>query len=135
MAVLVAALFLQALLVLLGGTVGVTGGTFTFSRAFFVVVALAVVAPLLAPIVSIARRHRHGRPDDRTDRSLAALGYLFVAALYLALVISAPSELREPVEGPLAPLIETLYALPPAAGLIAPVVVSVLMWIVHRRAP
>jgi hypothetical protein len=134
LAALVAVLFVQALVVILGRTVGVTGGTFTFSRAFFVVVALAVIGPLLAPVVSTARRHRHGTADVRTDSRLAVLGYVFVGALYLALVVSAPPELREPVDGPLAPIVETLYALPWFAGLVPPAIVALAMWLVHRRA-
>jgi hypothetical protein len=132
---LVTLMFVQALVVLLGRSVGVTGGTVTFSRAFFVVVALAVVAPLLAPMVSTARRHRQGRADRRTDRTLGALGCLFVGALYLALVVSAPPELRESVDGPLAPVVEALYALPPPAAAIAPALVALAMWSIHRRAP
>lgn len=135
LAALVVVLFVQALVVLLGGSVGITGGTFTFSRAFFVVVALAVVGPLLAPIISIARRHRRGAPDERTDRTLAALGFLYVLALYVTLVISAPPALREPVDGTIAPVIETLYALPPYAGVVPPAAIAAAMWIVHRRAP
>lgn len=134
LAALVAVLFVQALVVILGRTVGVGGGTFTFSRAFVVVVALAVIGPLLAPMVSTARRHRHGTGGRRTDRRMAALGYVFVGALYLALVVSAPPELRESVNGPFAPVVETLYALPWYVGLLAPAAVALAMWLVHRRA-
>jgi polyferredoxin len=133
--VFVTALFVQALVVLLGGTGGASGGTFTFSRAFFVLVAMAVVVPLLGPIISVARRHRRGRWERRTDVRMAALGYLFVLTLYLALVISVPPALQSPVEGPHAPVVETLYALPPAVGVAAPLLVAVAMWLVHRRAP
>lgn len=135
MAVLVTVLFVQALVVLIARSVGVTGGTFTFSRAFFVLVAFVVIGPLLAPILSIARRHRVGRPDEWSDRALAALGYLFIATLYVALVISAPPELREPVDGPLAPMVETLYGVPAYAAVIPPAIVGAGMWLVHRRAP
>lgn len=134
LALLVTALFVQALVVLLGGTVGTSGGTFTFSRAFFVVVALAIVVPLLAPIISTARRHRRGYGDRRTDGWIGALGYLFVGALYLGLVVSAPPELRESVEGPLAPVVEALYALPWPVAILPPTLVAIAMYVVHRRA-
>lgn len=134
---LVAALFAQGLVVILGQTVGVSGGTLTFSRAFVIVVGLMVVGPLLAPMISTARRHRHGTADRRTDAAVAALGYLVAVALYVALVITAPAELREPVDGALAPVIETLYSLPPTAA-VAPlgfIALAVLaMWLLHRRA-
>jgi uncharacterized BrkB/YihY/UPF0761 family membrane protein len=66
---------------------------------------------------------------------MAVLGYLFVLTLYLALVMSVPPALQSPVEGPHAPVVETLYALPPAVGVAAPLLVAVAMWLVHRRAP
>jgi len=134
LALLVTALFVQGLIVLLSGTGGTSGGTFTFSRAFFVVVALAVVGPLLAPIISTARRHRHGYGDRRTDGWLGALGYLFVGALYLGLVVSAPPALRQSVDGPLGQLVETLYALPWPVAVAPPAAVAIAMYVLHRRA-
>lgn len=133
---LVTALFVQSVIVLLGDTVGATGGTFTFSRAFVVVIGLLVVGPLLAPIISTARRHRHGTASPSTDASVAALGYLNVVALYVALVISAPPELRDPATGILAPVVEQLYAAPPTAALVPVVAIAVgtvAIWHLHRR--
>ena len=49
-AAVIALLFVFALVVLIAGTTGGRGGTFTLSRAFFIVVGLFVVAPVLAPV-------------------------------------------------------------------------------------
>lgn len=127
-------LFGLAVVVLLGATAGVTGGSFTFSRAFFIFVGLLVVAPLLAPVLFVARRHRRGNPDSRYDARLAALGYLFVGSLYVALVVSTPVEQQETVSGALAPVVEFLYGLPRLAGLLLPSVVAVLIWVVGRTS-
>lgn len=133
----VALLFVQGVVVLVGRTVGLSGGTLTLSRAFIVVIGLFVVGPLLAPMVSTARRHRHGAGDRRTDAVQATLGYLIALALYVALVITAPPELRDPADGALGPIVETLYALSPTAA-VAPLafvgLAFLAVWLLHRRA-
>lgn len=136
----VAIAFVLSIVVLLGRTIGTPGGTFTFSRAFVVVVALFVVGPLLAPIVSTARRHRHGTADRRTDALVAALGYGIIALLYVALVISTPAELRDPADGPIEEIdaiVEALYALPAEAVAVPLAMIAlttVAVWRIHRRA-
>jgi uncharacterized membrane protein YuzA (DUF378 family) len=130
---LVVLFFLTALVTLIANTVGTAGGTFTFVRAFYIVVGLAVVAPLAAPVLLVARRHRRAGSDATYDGALAASGYLFVLALYLALVVSAPPGAREPAAGPLAPVIEFLYGLPPAAGAVPPLVAVGLGYLLHRH--
>lgn len=126
-------LFGLGVVVLLGATAAAAGGSFTFSRAFFIFVGLLVVAPLLAPVLFVARRHRRGTSTGRYDATLAALGYVFVASLFVALVISTPTEQREAVSGLSAPLVQFLYSLPRLAGLVPPLVVAVLIWIAGRR--
>jgi len=93
------------------------------------------VAPLLAPILFVARRHRRGVSTARYDATLAALGYLFVGSLYLALVISTPAEQQELVTGAFAPLVEFFYGLPRLAGLVPPLAVAVLIVLAGRAHP
>jgi hypothetical protein len=126
-------LFAASAVTLLAETFRTTGGTFTFSRSFVVVVALAVVAPLLAPVLFVARSHRRGTESVVYDRALAGVGYLFLASLYLALLISAPPALRDDPTGPFAPLVSFLYGLPPLAGLVPPLVAAAVIYLVHRR--
>ncbi|MFB6217798.1 MAG: hypothetical protein ABEH77_01245 [Halobacteriaceae archaeon] len=128
-----AAVFAFGLVGLLGSTAGVTGGTFALSRAFFVVVALLVVAPLVAPVLLVARRHRLGYGRPGYDRALAAAGYLFVVALYAALVVTTPPGLREPPSGVLAPLVRALYAADPALAALPLAVGAASVVIAHRR--
>jgi len=125
--------FGMALVVAVSETLGAAGGTFTFSRAFVLFVGLLVVGPVLAPILLVARRHRRGGSTRAYDRALAASGYLFVPALYLLLVITAPPDLREPAPAALAAVVEWLYALPPVAGVVPPLVAAAVTYLVHRR--
>lgn len=134
-ALLIALTFVLGVVTLIGSTAGAGAGTFTFSRSFFVVIGLAAVAPVIAPVLFVARRHRRTESDRRYDRTLALAGYGFLGALYLLLVISAPANLRDPVSGsgPLAATIRFLYDLPRTAGLVPPVVAAAVMYLLHRR--
>jgi hypothetical protein len=118
---------------LLGQTAAAAGGTFTFSRALYLLVGLAVVAPLLAPLLLVARAHRlgHGRPGY--DRALGAAGYLVVLALYVALVMTTPPELQERVRGPLAGVVRALYRADPALAGVPLALAAGAVWAVHRR--
>jgi hypothetical protein len=132
LAAAVAVLFALALVVLLGSTFSSPGGTFTFSRAFFIVVGLLVVGPLITPVLLVARRRRRASSSRRYDAALAACGYLFVASLYVALVISTPASQQQAATGGLAPVVEALYALPRTAGAGPPLSIVALMAGVHR---
>lgn len=132
-ALLTILLFTASLISLLAATFRTSGGTFTFSRAFVVVVALAVVGPLIAPVLLVARRHRRSGSTLAYDRAMAGGGYAFLFSLYLALLISAPPSLRETPPAVLAPLVETLYALPRVAGLGPPALAAVFVYLLHRR--
>lgn len=133
LAVLVVVLFALSLVVLVGETAGAPGGTFTFSRAFLLVVMLLVVVPLIAPVLLVARRHRRTGSTTGYDRALAATGYLFIVALYLGLVISAPESLTDdPGGGPLGAVVQWLYGLPRGAGVVPPLVAGVSVYVVHR---
>jgi hypothetical protein len=110
------------------------GGTFTFSRALFLLVGLFVVGPVIAPILLVARRHRRTGSDARYDRLLATTGVLFLLSLYLGVVASAPPDLRSPATGPLAPLIGVLYALPAPAAILFPLAGATGILLAHRQA-
>ncbi|MFT4880123.1 MAG: uncharacterized membrane protein YuzA (DUF378 family) [Natronomonas sp.] len=130
---LVVVFFLMALVTLVANTVGTAGGTFTFVRAFYIVVGLAVVAPLAAPVLFVARRHRRVGASTDYDGALAAGGYLFLFALYLGLVVSAPPGTRSEPPATVAPVVEFLYGLPPAAGAVPPLVAIVFGYLLHRH--
>jgi len=134
-ALLIAVTFALGVVTLVGNTAGAGAGTFTFSRSFFIVVGLAAVAPVIAPVLFVARRHRRTGSDGGYDRALALSGYVFLASLYLLLVISAPPERRDPVTGtgPVADTVRFLYDLDAVYGLLPPLVVAVGMYLVHRR--
>lgn len=133
LAALIALVFTFALVQLIAVTTGTAGGVFTFSRAFFVFVGMLVVFPLIAPILSVARRHRRTGSSTRYDATIAATGYLFLFALYLALVVSIPAEQQETPPAVIGPVVEFLYGLPAIYGLIPPVIVAVAMYLVHRN--
>lgn len=125
-------LFAGSVVTILANTFRTGGGTFTFSRTFVVVVALAVVGPILAPVLLVARRHRRDSSTVRYDRALATAGYGFLCAIYLMLVISAPPGLRDEPPAVVAPVVRFLYDLPQLAGLVPLVLGAALIYLAHR---
>jgi len=88
-------------------------------------VGLAVIATMLVPMLFVVRRHRDGRPERQFAFGLA--GFLYVLTVYLALVVSAPEDLRDSPQGALAPVLEALYGLPRLSALLFPVVGTLLV--------
>lgn len=126
-------LFAIALIGVIAATLGASV-TVTLVRSFFVLVALLVIAPIFAPVLLVARRHRKRRETDRIyDAVLAAGGFLFIGALYLGLVISVPPERQESVTGTLGVVVEALYGLPQLLGLVPPVLAVLVIALLHRR--
>ena len=125
-------LFAAAVIQLLADTFRTSGGTFTFSRSFVVVVGLAIVGPIIAPVLLVARSHRRGSPSVAYDRALAASGYLFVLAVYVAGLVSAPPALRDPPPAVVEPVVRFLYGLPPLAGLVPLALGAALIYLAHR---
>ncbi|PSP97405.1 hypothetical protein BRC94_10255 [Halobacteriales archaeon QS_5_70_17] len=133
LALAVALLFGLALVAVLGQTATAEGGTFTFSRSLYVLVGLFAVAPLVAPVLFVARHHRRNGADRGFDARMATAGFLFVLALYLAAVVSTPAEQQQTTAGALAPVADTLYALPRPLGPAIPAAVAVGMYLLARR--
>ncbi|MXR22166.1 hypothetical protein [Halobacterium bonnevillei] len=140
--VVFAFLMTGALLVLIGNTAGARGGSLTLSRTFYVVVGLLLFLPLVAPVLFVARRHRRDRRvAAEYDTALAAAGYLFAFSVYLGGVASMPARFetngevvtRPPPEGLFAPVVELLYAIPPAASPLVPLVGALVVYAAHRR--
>jgi hypothetical protein len=125
--------FTAALVNLMGETASAQGGTFTFSRAFFIVLMVLVFAPLVAPVLLVARHHRRVGPNPHYERALAAGGYLFFLGMYVTLVLTVPAEQQDPPVGLLGPVIAVLYDLPSVAGAAPPLVAVGLLWVLHRR--
>lgn len=121
---------------------GSTGAGFSVGRAFVVVVGLGAVAPVVAPVLLVARTHRRGI-ERRTgyEAGLAVAGFLFVVSLYgLALaampetfVIDGERVTRPPAAeaGVFAPLVAVLYAIPSAYSLAVPTGAAALIAAVH----
>lgn len=141
-AALLAFAFALSLIRVFGATAGIRGGSLTLSRSFVVVVGLFAVAPLVAPILLVARAHRRNERDSPAyDPLLAVGGYLFLLSLYLMTVAAMPESFvldgetvtRPPPSGVFAPLIDLLYAVPSLASLLIPVAPAVFIALVHRR--
>jgi hypothetical protein len=124
------ALFGLALVVLVAQTTTGRGGTLSLARSFFVLLALFLVAPTVAPVLFVARNHRRGEArSERYDVALAASGYLFLVSVYVGLLATVPAEFQRAGAGP---VVGWLYSLPPLAGLVPPVVAALLILAVHR---
>jgi hypothetical protein len=130
---LVVLIAVTGLVTVMAATAGSAGGTFVLSRAFYLVVMLLVLLPLVAPVLLVARRHRVGFGRAGYDRALAATGYLFVLALYVALVITMPTSFQEPVSGALAPVVNALYEADPLLAAVPLAVGTGTVWAAHRR--
>jgi hypothetical protein len=92
----------------------------TLVRAFVLLVMVAVLLPVIGPVLLVARRHRLELPVDPSyDRGLAVGGMAFIAALYFGLIISAPGRM-----GP-----DSLDWL----GIVPPVLAAAAIWWIHRR--
>ncbi|WP_224267973.1 hypothetical protein [Haloprofundus salinisoli] len=125
----------MGLVVLIANTADFGGGQLTLSRSFYAVVGLLLVAPVLAPTLFVARRHRReeSRENERYDFVLGLAGFAFLASLYVGAIITVPPDLQTPVSGWYAPLVELLYGLPQLAGLVPPLLAAGLIFGLHRR--
>lgn len=127
---------------------GRTEGTTGFVRGFYVVVGVAALAPMLAPVLLVARRHRReGESPRRYDTAMGAAGFVFILLLYVGLVASTPPA-RQEVVRPLVlalagervvidlpvTVARTLYGLPRAAGVLFPLLGAIFVALTHRRA-
>jgi len=129
-----------ALIVQIYQTLGGPGGSFTFARALFILVGLFVVAPLMAPVLFVARHHRRHTSDVRYDRLLAAAGLVFLATLYVGLIASIPAEFlldaelatRPAPTGLTAPVVAWLYAIPTRYALSFPAAGALGILLAHR---
>jgi len=141
LAALLAFYFAAAVTVAVSNTLGAVGGTFTFVRSFYVFVAFGVVAPVVGPVLFVAREHRRGRGDPVYDRRMAVLGFVYMLALYVGAVISMPPEFtldgdtvtRPAPSGAFAPVVRVLYAMPPLSSVLPPAAVGVAMYLLDRR--
>lgn len=106
----------------------------TISNAFLGVVALFVLGPLFAPVLLVARHHRRGDADAGYDFRMALAGFLFVASLYVGLVISVPPDQQQPVSGLFGSIAEQFYALPQAVGVVAPLLAAMLIFAIDRSS-
>ena len=130
-----------ALIVLIGQTAAVQGGSLTLSRSFYVVVGLLVVLPAIAPILLVARRRRRGNDGSRRhEAALAAAGFVFLLSIYLGIVASMPETFtldsetvtRPPPGGAFAPVVAALYAIPAVFAWTVPLAGAALVGLAHR---
>jgi len=126
-------LFASGLVALIADTASARGGRFTVLRAFYVVVLLGLVAPVLAPILVVARRRRRGSADGGGERAIALAGYGYLFALYVGAGVVGAPDANEPAEtGALGPVVAWLNGLPDAAGFVLPVVAALVVAAVVR---
>ncbi|MFB6104824.1 MAG: hypothetical protein ABEJ57_07080 [Halobacteriaceae archaeon] len=130
--VLVAVVVGAGVVRLVAGT-GAGGGVNAFVRAFYIVLGTAVLAPVLTPVLVVARRHRRsGGVAPAAERLLAVAGLVFLGLVYLGLVASTPAANQRSVTGVLAPVIAALYGLPRIAGVVFPLVGVVVVVLAVR---
>lgn len=141
LAAALAVFFALALVVTVAATANVGDGTVTFVRSVFIVFGFVVVAPLVAPVLFVARRHRRRGSDARYDAALAVAGAAYLVTLYLGAVASMPASFeidgevttRPEPSGVTAPVVEAMYAVPEALSWTIPLAGAVGIYLVHRR--
>jgi hypothetical protein len=125
---------------------GRTEGTTGFVRGFYLLVGVFALAPLVTPVLLVARRHRRSEgPHRRYDTTMALAGLVYVALLYVGLVASVPPERQQPLHPILLTLGDVelridlpvtigrfLYDLPRITVVLFPLLGAVLVWVVHR---
>ncbi|MEZ3116981.1 hypothetical protein RYH80_13785 [Halobaculum sp. MBLA0147] len=132
-------IFTLALIRLLGAT---AGARFSIARAFVILVGLGAVAPLVTPVLLVARTHRRRITRRRGyEFGLALAGYLFLFSLYGLVLAAMPASFeldgetvtRPPTEsaGLLEPVVGALYALPAEFSLAVPTAAAAVIVGVH----
>jgi hypothetical protein len=140
LAAILGLLFAFALVVAIANTAGFGGGTITFVRSVFLLFGFIVVAPLVAPVLFVARHHRREGDDSQYDFALALTGVGYVVTLYLGAIASMPAEFeldgevttRPEPSGLTAPVVEALYAIPEVLSWTVPLAGAALIYLVHR---
>ena len=89
-----------ALVVTVASTANLSGGTITFVRSVFILFGFLVVAPLVAPVLFVARHHRRAGGDATYDAGLGAAGVGYLVTLYCGAVASMPAEFEVGNQGP-----------------------------------
>jgi heme/copper-type cytochrome/quinol oxidase subunit 4 len=133
LAAALAVVFALALIRAIAATATLQGGTVTFVRSIFVVFGFLVVAPIVAPVLFVARRHRREGSDGRYDTAMAVSGVVYVFTVFLGGVASMPPAFRSDVSGPAGPFVEALYAVPESLSWVLPLAGAVGVSLVHRR--
>lgn len=99
-------------------------------QALLAVIGVLLLLPLFAPVLVVARRHRHDVGGRRPDALVGLAGFGVVLAVYLALLVSDPNP--HEVSGPLGPAVAALDALPRSAWVVPPLLAVGLLALAVR---
>lgn len=134
---LLAVFFALALVKAIADSVG--GGSVSGYRALVLLLGVAVVTPVMGPVLLVARRHRWAvetgarPPTVGYERLMGLLGFLFLLAGYAALVITVPESFQSTPSGLLGPVVRLLYEAPAVASPLPPAAVALAMLLLDRR--
>lgn len=130
-------LFVAVLLLLaLPGWVAQTDGstaTLMLSPAVLLLGGIGVIAGLMLPLLRVRKRLPEAGERSQQEAIYGAVGYAFVLALYVGLLISAPAEYVEETSSIVQPAVDALNALNPVLGLVPPMAIIGLLALVDRR--
>lgn len=110
-----------------------TASSLVLAPGLLVIGGFAIVGGLMAPLWLVTRRYPDPGSHRRREAAYGTVGYAYVGALYLALIISAPPEYLDEPGGSVGSAIQTLNGLDPLVGLVPPAVVLVALALVDRR--
>lgn len=100
-------------------------------RALLGVIAIFVLVPLFAPVLVVARRHRRGVGNRRSDALMGLAGFGFFLAVYLAGLVSDPNPHEVP--GVLGPVVAAVDAVPRRYWVVPPLLSASSIWLAVRR--
>lgn len=133
----IVSLFTAALLLLaLPGWIAQTDGTsatLMLAPAMLLLGGIAVIVGVMVPLLLVRSRLPEAGAAPSRERLYGSFGYVFVLAVYVGLIISAPAEYVEDTAALVQPLVDQLNALDPLVGVAPPLVVFGLLLVVDRR--
>ena len=94
---------------------------------------IGIIAAIITPLWLAQRRTGNAGEMVSLERLYGGFGYALIASIYLALIISAPSEYIDEGSGRFATAIEWLNGLSWPIAVILPLVVIVLLVLVDQR--
>ncbi len=109
-----------------------TSATLMLAPGLLVLVGLALVVAWYAPVYLAVRRCPTPGTARGLERVYGLCGFGIIIGVYIGLLIAVPPAEQTTPPAAIAPLVEVLYGMPPAAGIVPPLVAMVALIAIDR---